>query len=268
MRILLLSALIFVNGYVTFSQKVSFAHRKYNPKKEIMYKDGHEVIEAMYKAYEGGKWYRNFSFTQKTVFFDKDGKEEKSEFWHEASSAPGKLLIKTGSKDSKNGVLVENGKIHVYREGKEPVHRTGLHDLSLAAFDVYYQAPSLSNHLFDSLGYNMQLVRRDEFDGRKVFVIGAAKGDTTSRQLWVDAERFYLHRIIYLQGKAVMDAVFTDYEQMKPADGNYTYWVATKMVFKRNGLPDVTEKYFDIKFPKEFPPDTFDPEKFNSVKLD
>jgi hypothetical protein len=44
--------------------------------------------------------------------------------------------------------------------------------------------------------------------------------------------------------------------------------VATKMVFKMNGQLDVTEKYFDIKFPKEFPPETFDPAKFNEVKLD
>jgi hypothetical protein len=248
-----------VNVYSAFSQ---------DPKKEIMYKDGYQVIEAMHKAYEGEKWCRNFSFTQKTIFFDKDGKEEKSELWYEASSAPGKLLIKFGSKDSRNGVLVENGKIHLYREGKEPVHKTGLHDLSLAAFDVYYQAPSLSNHLFDSLGYNMKMVRMDEFNGRKVFVIGAAKGDTISRQLWVDAERLYLHRIIFMQGKALMDAAFEDYTQMKSGDGSHTYWVATKMVFKMNGQLDVIEKYFDIKFPKEFPPETFDPAKFNEVKLE
>ena len=73
MRILFLCALIFVNVHITFSQKKDH-------KKETMPKDGYQVIEDMHKAYEGGKWYRNFSFTQKTTFFDKDGKEEKNEF--------------------------------------------------------------------------------------------------------------------------------------------------------------------------------------------
>jgi hypothetical protein len=44
--------------------------------------------------------------------------------------------------------------------------------------------------------------------------------------------------------------------------------VATRVVFKQNGIVNMTEKYFDIKFPKELSKDLFDPEKFNEVKLE
>ena len=229
--------------------------------KKMKINNGRDVLKAMHNAYSGGQWYKNFTFSQETHFI-KDGKEEKMEIWHEAATFPGKLLIKFGTKDSKNGVLFSNQKVNVFSEGKEPFSKPMIHDLLLAAFDVYYLDPKETSHLFDSLGYNLKIAREDDFAGRKVYVVGAIKNDSLSNQFWIDAERFYLHRIIYKQGSNIRDVIFDDYEKI----GNY--WVAKTVIFKQDGKLNMTEKYYDIKFPKELNGDLFEPEKFNEVKLD
>lgn len=230
------------------------------PIKKTM-KDGYEVITAMHDKYAGNKWYKHFTFSQETHFL-KDGKEEKMETWHEAGSFPGKLLIKFNSKDSKNGVLFADHKVTSFTEGKEVVSKPMIHELLVAAFDVYFLKPEETAHIFDSLGYDLKKVREDVFDGRKVFVVGAEKNDSTSKQFWIDTERMYLHRIIYSRRNSVSDCVFGGYEKM----GNY--WVAKLITFKTDGKINTVEKYFDIKFPKTLNKDLFDPMKFNEIKLD
>ncbi|HRD41037.1 MAG TPA: outer membrane lipoprotein-sorting protein, partial [Bacteroidia bacterium] len=68
--------------------------------------------------------------------------------------------------------------------------------------------------ILDSLGYNLNTVREDVFDGRAVYVVSAEKGNDTIPQFWIDKERLYMHRIIYKKGKQ-MDVVFSDYEKME-----------------------------------------------------
>lgn len=76
MRNLLFSTLILAFAHSIFAQSTK------------TYKDGNALIEAMYKAYNGGKkWYKYFTFSQETHFI-KDSKEEKMEIWHEAGTFP------------------------------------------------------------------------------------------------------------------------------------------------------------------------------------
>ncbi|MCE3227979.1 MAG: hypothetical protein K0S32_2530 [Bacteroidetes bacterium] len=242
-------------------EKIAIAIGAIVSKNKDVISDGYDAIAAMRNAYAGGRWYKNFTFSQETRFF-KNGKEEKMEVWHEASSSPGKLLIKFKTKDSKDGVLFANNMVYGFKENEKMVSKPKIHDLCLAAFDVYFLKPYETTHILDSLGYNLKLVREDIFEGRKVFVVGATKNDSTSNQVWIDAERFYMVRLVYKQGKGINDCIFTDYKSIE------NNWVATRVVFKQNGIVNMTEKYFDIKFPKELSKDLFDPEKFNEVKLE
>lgn len=228
----------------------------------VNYVDGNSVIKAMHDAYDSGKkWYKNFTFSQETHFL-KDGKEEKMEIWHEAVSFPGQLIIKFNTKDSKNGILFTDQKVFGFTEGKEPYSKPKIHELLLGAFDVYFLKPEVTSHLFDSLGFDLKLVYETVFNGRNVIVVGAQKGDSTSKQFWIDAERLYLHKIIYARKNLISDCVFSNYQKINK------YWVAKTVTFKTDGKLETIEKYFDIKFPKVIDPSLFDPEKFNEVKLD
>lgn len=221
---------------------------------------GIDVISAMYKKYDGGtKWYKYFSFTQDAIFYRNDS-VIKTEVWHEIGSFPGHLAIKYDTKDSKDGVIFAVDKVYGVKGGiaKEP--RTYIHDLILVGFDLYFLKPEKSTHLLDSMGYNLKEMHIDVFDGRKVYVVGAQPDDEKTPQFWIDAERLYMHRIIYKKKDNITDCVFGDYEKV---DGN---WVAKKCTFRQNGVLQLVEKYYDLKFPKNLDPDIFNPEKFAQIK--
>lgn len=235
---------------VIFSQ-ILFSQKKLN--------DGKDVVTAMYKKYEGCKWYQHLTFIQDIVFY-KDGKEEKKEVWHEASSSPGNLIIKFDSINSKSGVVFSNGKVCSIKDGKSTEPKPFIHDLTLVGFDVYFLKPERSAHLLDSLGYNLKIMREDTFEGRKIYVVGAQKGDIESNQFWIDAERMYMHKIIYKRRGKTQDCVFADYTLMEKK------WVAKKVIFKTNGVLEAVETYYNIKLPKTLSPDIFKPEKFSEAK--
>ena len=219
-------------------------------------KNGNDVINAMYKKYDGGKkWYKHFSFTQDAIFYRNDS-VIKTEVWHEVGRFPGYLAIKYDKKDSKDGVIFAVNKVYGIKDGVAREPRTFIHDLILVGFDIYFLKPELTTHLLDSLGYNLKSMHVDVFEGRKVYVVGAEGDDDKTQQFWIDAERFYLHRIVYKKKENVTDCIFGDYEKVH---GN---WVAKKITFKNNGQIQLIEKYYDIKFPKEINPNVFNPQKF------
>ena len=244
MKKLCLLLLFFVLGK-SYSQKIN---------------NGIDVINAMYKKYDGGKkWYKHFSFTQDAVFYRNDS-VIKTEVWHEIGSFPGKLAIKFDKKDSKDGVIFSEYKVWSIKDGvvKEP--KLFIHDLILVGFDVYFLKPDKTIHLLDSLGYNLKEFHEDVFEGRKVYVVGAQPGDDKSPQFYIDAERLYMSRIIYKKNNHITDCIFTEYEKLN------RNWVAKKIIFKNKGKLQLIEKYYDIKFPEELNPDVFNPEKFNLLK--
>jgi len=227
---------------------------------KVKYTDGKALIKAMHKAYSPNKWYKYFTFSQNMEFYRNDSVIRK-DVWHEAYS-PGSLVIKFGSKNSKDGVLFSNFMVHSFEQGKDPRSAQRAHDLLLVGLDVYFYDPEKTIKILDSLGYCTSKIHEDVFEGRKVYVVGADKGDLESKQFWIDAERLYMHRIIYDQKGKINDVVFGDYINM---DG---YWMSKTIIFKTNGKLGLIERYYDIKFPKVINQDWFDPKKFNEVVLE
>jgi len=225
------------------------------------FKDGKDVIKQIFNAYAPEKWYRHFTFSQETKFF-KEGKAEKTEIWHESSSSPGKLLIKFNTKDSKDGVLFKGNKVYVFKEGKEVMSKPTVHELTLAAFDIYFLKPEKSIYLLDSLKFDLKKVRYDKLEGKLMIVIGADKGDTLSNQLWYDEEHLYLRKMTFNHGKELREVELTNYKTMNK------YQVATKVIFKIDSKLVMEENYFDIKFLKAEPKDHFEPDKFSEIKLE
>ncbi len=243
---------LFLCVYVSFSQSKKIS--------KVKYSDGKELINAMYKMYSPNKWYKYFTFSQNMEFYRNDSVVKK-DVWHEAY-APGSLVIKFGTKNSKDGVLFSDFKVHSFEQGKEPRSAQRVHDLLLVGLDIYFYAPERTIKILDSLGYCTSKIHEDIFEGRKVYVVGADKGDLETKQFWIDAERLYMHRIIYDQKGKINDVIFGDYTKME------TYWMAKTIIFKTNGKLGLIERYYDIKFPKAINAGWFDAKKFNEVTLD
>ncbi len=224
----------------------------------LTYPNGKDLLTAMHENYKNGKWYKYMTFSQNMEFYRNDSVVKK-DVWHEAAMFPGKLLIKFEKKDAKNGVLFSDFKVTAFREGHEPETSPMVHDLLLLGFDVYFYEPATTSRILDSLGYNLSIVRTDTFNGRNVYVVGAEKGDLKNRQFWVDAERMYVHRIIYKQKNKTNEVIFGDYYKQNK------YWISPTVIFKTNGKLTLIERYYDIKTPKKLDHSLFDLQKFNGI---
>ena len=220
---------------------------------------GEEVLQMMFDHYSENGWYKNFTFWQQTSFYKEDSlvREQK---WFEAISLPGKLVIKYDSINGRNGMLFRNNKIYRMADGKIAAVQKLVHTLLLAGFDVYFQPVKRTVHLLDSLGFDLTKVRQDEFLGRKVWVIGASIGDLQSQQIWIDAERWYLHRIVYQMGNQVSMADLDEYKQLN------VHWVATRIRFYKDGHLTMKEIYKDIHFPSVLNEKLFLPENFAKTR--
>ena len=86
-----------------------------------------------------------------------------------------------------------------------------------------------------------------------MWVVGARAGDLNVPQFWIEKERLVLVRTIRRSvAGPLVDVELDGYE---PLGGG---WIATALVFKRNGQPYVSEKYLGYSIP-----DHIDPEVFN-----
>ncbi len=246
--ILLLSTILFISG-ISFKSLSA----------QTIPSNGGAVLQMMFDHYSEKGWYKNFTFWQQTSFY-KDDSLVREQKWYEAISLPGKLVIKYDSINGRNGMLFRNNKIYRMADGKIAAVQKLVHTLLLAGFDVYFQPVKRTIHMLDSLGFDLSKVRQDEFLGRKVWVVGAEAGDMQSQQIWIDAERLYLHRIVYQMGNQVSMA---DLDEYKELNGN---WVATRIRFYKDGHLTMKEIYKDIHFPTILNERLFHPENFASSR--
>jgi hypothetical protein len=89
-------------------------------------------------------------------------------------------------------------------------------------------------------------------------VIGAAVGDTTTNQFWVDAERLLFVRLIQrnASGGPVSEQRFNRYTDF----GGYP--VAIEVLMLRNGRPYFKEEYADVRVNQPIAPEVFDPARW------
>ena len=98
-----------------------------------------DLVRAMHDRYSK-TWYQTLTFTQKSTTYKKDGTSS-AENWYEAASLPGKLRIDIGDPSKNNGYLLVDGKVTIFKDGKNVGNRDSVNMLLVLGFDVYRQAP-------------------------------------------------------------------------------------------------------------------------------
>ena len=218
-------------------------------------KNGNDLIAAMNKKYSG-KWYRTLTFVQKTTTYRTDGTSG-VETWYEAMSVPGKLRIDIAQEDKGNGMIFADGQIHSFRDGKLAGGRKLVHPLMVLGFDVYGQQVSTTVEQVRSLGIDLSVIRRDKWQGRDVYVVGAKAGDLTTPQFWVDKKNLYFVRLFEARGPAekrsIHETQFNKYEKIKGG------WVAPEVIFFVDGRKTILEEYTDMQADIELPSNLWDP---------
>ncbi len=223
---------------------------------------GYDVINAMHAKYEG-KWYKHLTFLQKTTFYGQDGSVQRTQDWYEALTLPGKLAIRFDEKQSVNGILFHGGMQYGYANGQKIQEVERVHELLVLGFDVYHQSPDITATQLVNRGFNLEAMYEDEWEGRKVYVIGTAEPDSTIPQFWIDKERLvFVRNFTVGRQNTIQEVQFNKYERLGQG------WIAPEVIFKANGFMGLLEEYTQIQIPDTLDQGIFDPELFPETVWD
>lgn len=214
---------------------------------------GPELIRAMHERYSN-KWYRTITFTQKTTVALPSGGQI-VQTWYEAAALPGALRIDTDLQ-SKGGVLYARDSSYTFSAGKLVNAAARLNDLLVLGFDVYTQPVAKTEAILEKEGFDLGKMHQSEWQGRPVYVVGAARGDTSTKQFWVDRERLLFVRMLENGRQGHTDTRFNYYAQFGGG------WVATQVVQLVNGKRRLMEQYSNVKTDVPLSADLFDPAKW------
>lgn len=228
-----------------------------SPSKNI--KNGYDLIKAVYKKYNKLAA-RNITFQQETVFYKRDGSVARKQVWYEAMQAPGKLHIRMGEFDKGNGALYRDGKLYHIREGKVVKEKAEYNELMVLATDMYFRAPKATAKILEDLNFDLSKMHETTWKGRKVYVIGAEKGDTTSNQFWFDTENLYFVRMLNKKPHFLLDVYFDEHQKVGNA------WMERKVIVKIGDKLYMTETYSQVKAHKSLDAAIFKPETFSKSK--
>ena len=216
-------------------------------------RDGAGLVRQMHARYDG-KWYRTLTFTQRTTY-----PGEPAQTWYEAATIPGKLRIDIAPLDSMTAILFLGDSTIVFKHGARANARRDRNLLMTLGFDVYRQPPETTAAHLAAAGVALATVREDQWDGRKVWVVGADRGDTTTSQFWIEQQRLLFVRLIEAHPAKeagapadILDIAFEGYQPLARA------WVAPQVVIKVNGKEVQREEYSDIRADRPLPADLYD----------
>lgn len=212
------------------------------------------LINAMNRRYDG-KYLKTMTFLQNNTAYTTTGAENKSQ-WFVHVQAPGKLRIAFLPVAQKSGLVQVGERVASFDNGIRVDFRRSVNPLLLLAVDAYAGPTSTVMRGLDSLGVDTEIIRTDEWDGRPVYVIGAKAGDSTSNQVWIDAEHLRLARFIQRAGRGertiVSDIRVRNYREIEG------YHIPTELLTLRNGRPVWREQRTDIRINEDLPAGVFD----------
>jgi outer membrane lipoprotein-sorting protein len=224
--------------------------------------DGQSLLTAMHHRY-ASSWYENVIFKENAITLNSDGTTS-TEVWDEALVMPGKLRIDRGAHSAGNGFVFSDGTITRFKDG-QPIGPTPfVHMLLVLGFDVYRQSVESTVAICKSQGYDLSQIHEDTWEGQPVYVVGAAKGDSQSKQFWVEKKRLLFVRLLAPDAQdssKIADTRFRDYKKL--AGG----WLSERVEFYVDGKNTFNEDYFDVKANTKIDPALFDPARYAQSSL-
>jgi hypothetical protein len=222
--------------------------------------DGRDVIRAMHDRYRA--WYRSIAFTQRNTATDSLGHEIHS-VWREYAALPGRLRIDFLPADSGKGILFRGDTEYVFAHDSLVRAVPLVHPLLLLGFDVYLQPAETTIAKLARLGFDLSILHEETWQGRPVYVVGAAAGDLRHLQFWVDRERLVFVRLLQPgrpDSTRTAETRFEDYREAGPG------WLSARVVFLQDGKPVWVEEYSDIRTDPALDSGLFDPVRFGAAR--
>jgi hypothetical protein len=216
-----------------------------------------QLVRAMHDRY-AGKWYQTLAFVQKNTRYLPDGRTDTST-WSEAISLPGKLRIDVEPRANGNGNIYRNDTVYVFNNGRLVRQTRAPHPLLLLGFDVYFVPVERSIATLREMGFDLSRMHQSTWQGRPAYVVGAAAGDTRTRQFWIDRDRLVFVRLIEPSRRdttKTSEIRFNRYYEIGGA------WLSPEVEFLIDGTRDFLEDYTEIRTGVPLADTLFDPAKW------
>jgi hypothetical protein len=223
------------------------------------------LVTRMHETWKD-RYFRTMTFRQKNTLYRQGGGEDQSE-WMEYQSVPRKLRIEFLPAAPKSGLLFRDNRQYSFNAGKLADERPLVHPLLLLSSDIYALPVDTTMRDIAATRIDTTLFHASTWEGRPAYVVGAAAGDTTSSQFWVDAERMVLVRLVQKnttgQGRTVISENRFTYQDVNGVA------IPHVIIFLRDGRPYWREEYTEVRLGVPLDDALFDPaqwtERFGSA---
>ena len=202
------------------------------------------------------------TFVQKTTRKTKDGRDT-IQTWYESALLPGRLRIDVGDPSEGNGVLYTHDSTYQMAGGSLKQSAKGGNPLIPLLFDVYVvPVDQTLADIRNTLKIDLSKVSQSTYDGRPVYIIGAALGEEQAPQVWIDTERLIVLRQVFVIGDTALTYVDSQFKQYRPIGNS---WIAPECSFYINGKLLQKEQYTDIKADVPLSESLFDPAQWKTA---
>jgi hypothetical protein len=215
-------------------------------------KSGVQVISAMRQRYQDS-WYHTLSFKERMV--RNVGDSTVKETWDEELRIPGHLRIDVEHANPPRTIIYNGDSLYLIH-GDTVTRHADRNLLLILGFDVYLQPPERTLTELADLHFAMTPVHGESWEGRPVYVVGAAKGDLHSPQFWVDQERLLFLRALKPDPQdttKTLEYRFDNY-RLEP-DG----WLSETVLELRDGKQFFREDYNNVQMNQRLDRDRFNP---------
>jgi hypothetical protein len=214
---------------------------------------GHSLVQAMHDRY-ASRWYRSLTHTQKTTLGLPSGGEI-VQTWYVAEKLPGHQRIDSDL-SSKSGTLFARDSIYSFAGGKRVSAEAGMTELLVLGGDVFSQPVSRTEADLRELGFDLSKFHEATWQGVPVYVVGAVRGDSMSKQFWVERDRLLFVRMLERTRQGHSDTRIAGYTE---SGGG---WVAAEVAQIVNGKRRILERFTDIRTNVTLGDALFDPKQW------
>jgi len=200
---------------------------------------------------------RNISFVQKITVVLTSGSQI-AQTWYTVGELPGRWRVDT-DQSSKNGSLHLGDSTYQFAAGKLAKADTGINEILAVAFDMFAQSAAKSEAMLRRLGIDGTKLHETNWRGAVVYVVGAARGDTTAKQIWVERDRLIPVRLLENTRQGRADFRFNAYTQ------NGGQWVPGEIEQFVNGKRRLVEQVTQVRTNLSLPDALFDPRRLALV---
>jgi len=225
--------------------------------------DAASLVQAMHDRW-AGRWYHTVSFRQKTSRVLPNDSVA-AETWLEWASLPGKLRIQMGDPAQGRGAIYSGDSTYVVRNGAVVRRAAGRNPLLILGFDVYAQPPARTLDLLRQEGIDLGRFHEDSWQGKPVWVVGAAAGDLKAKQFWIEKDSLLFLRLLEPapnDSTRTNDVRFASYAPLGKA------WIAPLVEVWDGGKRVFWEEYSDMRADPPLPPGLFDPDHWQPAALE